>query len=49
MLAMPLPEKETDSAGSRAGEELRRSCRLGLLLEKPFFLLSSFFFPSTTC
>jgi len=40
MLVVPLPEKETDSAGSRAGEALRKSCRLGLLLEKLFFLSS---------
>ena len=41
MLVLPLPEKETDSAGSRAGEALRNSCRLGHLLEK-LFLLPSF-------
>lgn len=32
--------RETDSAGSRAGEMLRKSCRLGFFLEKTF---SSFF------
>jgi len=42
MLVVPLPERETDPAGTRAGEMLRKTCRLGLFLEKTFS--SSFFF-----
>lgn len=37
--------RETDSAGCRAGEMLRKSCRLGFFLEKTFSSSLFFLFP----